>query len=202
MKDCYAVELARAVALLFADGCSDPSAEEIATAYFSGKIMGGEIIDGVRKRLKRIRTILEKDYLIPVYLVADYYYSPHCNRCPADSAQARKCICGGLHKSAAGVVAASDNDIIYQEALKQNIISSVPKTAKAVLNIINAMNEGRMKLEDGGDLLNQLKAKMEVDNHLKLTTPQDSLMQKAMAAAKKRPVTRTPVKQLKLILED
>lgn len=186
-KDHYSTELAATVAELFNNECTDPNAEEIAEAYFEGKLIGGEVVDGVKKRLRRIKAFLETEHGYPVYLVAAYYYTRQCGRNPADSIQARRCIPGGPKKSAMGIVLnTSDNDLIYQEALKQNIISAIPKASKAVKNIINAMKEGRMELADGGDLLHQLQTRIEIENQLKLTAAQHSLMRKSLVAAERR----------------
>lgn len=189
-KDIYAEELAATVNEMFNSKKTDPSAEEIVETYFEGKSVGGETIDGVRKRLRKIKVLLEGEYGHPVYLVAAYYYSKQCNRQPADPVQARRCIPGGTNKIAAGIVLnTSDNDIIYQEALRQNIISSIPKASKAVVNILNAMDGGRMNLVDGGRILRQLQRQIEIENQLKLSSTQDSLMRKALNAAKKEETT-------------
>ncbi len=59
-RDEYVWELATTVTEMFAVGTTDPSATEIAQAHFPGKALGGEIHEGIRKRLHRIRDVLSE----------------------------------------------------------------------------------------------------------------------------------------------
>lgn len=145
-RDPYVVELAQTVNSIFAQGKTDPSAEEIAATHFPGRALGGEIIDGIRKRLRRVRYILETDYDQPVYLLSSTYYTRYRDNKPQTEDQARKCIPGGYGVTSAGIAlnVNGDADLIYQATLTQNFSSGAGKYKKSADRTLGAVEEGRM----------------------------------------------------------
>jgi hypothetical protein len=73
--DNYNRELAASINKLFEQGKLDPNALEIALFHFEGKSVGGEVIDGIRKRLPKIARMLEEDYERPACVVGEKYYT-------------------------------------------------------------------------------------------------------------------------------
>ena len=61
-RDPYVIELAQTVNVMFGEGKFDPSADEIAEVHFPDRDLGGEIVEGIRKRLRKVRDVLEVDY--------------------------------------------------------------------------------------------------------------------------------------------
>jgi len=99
----YVIELARTVHELFADGHVDPSASEIAHKHFGDRTLGGEIIEGVRSRLTRVRALLEEDgyQLCPL---SHTYYTRFRRKAPQSAAEARRCLATGRGKQQEGLL--------------------------------------------------------------------------------------------------
>lgn len=162
-RDHYVLELAASINAMFADGKIDPSADEIAEYHFEGKALGGEIVDGVRKRLSKLRNILHDDYEHPVYLVSNKYYAKFRFKLPVLTADARKCIPFGRKKLAAGIRLHTDgdNDKIYTASLAQIAAMGAGKVKRTKNDIIDSVDGGQLSEERGGELMKDTKRKIE-----------------------------------------
>jgi hypothetical protein len=132
----------------------DPSAEEIAYAYFPNKQLGGETIEGVRKRLPKIRQILKEVYSLDVYLVSDTYYRRFKRKVPTESELARLCLPLGYGKGAAGVRRHSgDDDLIWDAVIAQSVNSGGSKVKIGANRVLDAVESKEISEDHGSRLL-------------------------------------------------
>lgn len=196
MRDLYAVALAKTIADLFAQGKKDPSADEIAEAHFHMDLryLGGEVVDGIRKRLCKVRDILEYEFGFPVYLVNYTYYSRYRELPPQRVEEARRCLPGGQSfitinkenkivrtsfnsRTSAGIrLNDGQGDFIYQAALDWQLKSAAKKGGKLKGRTVKAVKENRLSTKDAASMLDEaqknfdtesLEAEREVEEVLK-----------------------------------
>jgi hypothetical protein len=156
-RDPYVLELAETVSRIFAEGNTDPSAEEIAKAHFPERALGGEIVDGIRKRLRRVRDILETDYDFPVCLLSHTYYVRYRKNPPKTESDARRCIPGGRAVTAAGIRMQTDGDadLIWQAMVSVNLASGAGKMKKSADRTLEAVADHRLDSPHAAALLNR-----------------------------------------------
>lgn len=151
----YVGDLATTVNRMFADGIRDPRADEIAHQHFTWtnpatgdrteRVLGSEIIDGVRQRLPKIRAVLEAEYGHPVCLVSSTYYSRFRHKPIETKADARRCLPLGHAVSAQGIYLQSGvDDPIYREMLEVNGTSGAAKVRRSFDRVLDAFNVGRL----------------------------------------------------------
>ena len=158
--DKYNRELADTVNKMFGDGTSDPSAEEIADIHFNHKAVGGEIIDGIRKRLPKVSRIVEETYEHLVCLVNETYYARFRNETPTTDADARKCIPVGYAVRSMGIrMCAGDNDLIYQAAIRQGLATGGAKFKKGLDRTVDAHQAGHVPKRQAARLINDARRK-------------------------------------------
>lgn len=149
--DNYNRELAETVTKMFSDGQIDPRAEEIADFHFEHRAVGGEIIDGIRKRLPTILRLIEEIYELPASLVSEKYYVRFRGRfqnellpLPLTEAEARKCIPVGHGVRTEGIrLSSGENDLIYKAAVEQGLSTGVGKVAAGITRTKKALEDGR-----------------------------------------------------------
>lgn len=153
-RERYVIELAQTVNEMFERGDIDPSVEEIARAHFPDKALAGEIIESIRKRLAKIRTLLEVDYDLPVCLLSPTYYTRFRASPPQTDADARRCIPMGHGVRAEGVrLQQGDDDLIWEAMVRQNLAAGAGKLKKSADRTLDAVADGRVSEEHGGALL-------------------------------------------------
>lgn len=168
MYDKYTNALAATVVKMFSEEKLDPSAEEIAEAHFPDHILpppqGGEITDGIRKRLVKIHHIVEREYEIPCCLVTETYYTVFRSK-PVDEItirEAYRCIPGGYHNSRYGLRRqAGDNDVIWRAAVERNLISAAGKEKRSVDRVLAAVATEDLSNENALALIRQLRERSE-----------------------------------------
>lgn len=150
----YVVELAQTVNQMFADGKTDPSADEIAAAHFPGKALGGEIVAGIRKRLHKVRAVLEIDYEHPVTLVSGTYYSRFRHNPPIIDADARRCLPIGQGVSAEGIyLQRSATDLIWQAMVSLGLAQGAGRVKRSANRVLDAVEEQRLSERRAAELL-------------------------------------------------
>jgi len=171
---------------MFGKGDTDPRAEEIACENFPGRAVGGEIIDGVRKRLPTIARIIEHDYEEQTCVVSEKYYTLFRNRRQGSmfemtDAEAQKCLPIGHGNRSEGLHRCEgDNDVIYQASLGQNLAAGTGLVVTNTNRAIKPTEEGHIPEERSGRLADNLKQKLNV-------VPEgDQMRQLARRAAKRR----------------
>jgi len=153
-RDLYVVELAITCNDMFSRGETDLSARNIAETHFTGKALGNEITGGIRKRLGKIRDVLETDFDHPVCLLSDTFFARYRTSYPTTNAEARRCLPTGYGKSAAGIhLNVRADDLIFQEALRLNLTSGAGKVKRSADRTLAAMEGGRLSDASAGDLL-------------------------------------------------
>jgi hypothetical protein len=159
----YVIELGRTVHELFAEGNPDPSATEIAEANFPGRVLGGEIVEGVRKRLGKIRDFLEENYSeFPVCLVSQTYYVRFRENPPTTAAEARRCLPVGHGVKQAGIrMQTGADDLIWQEAISLNLHSGAGKIRKSADRAINAYDNNRLSEADAARMLTEAQGRSQ-----------------------------------------
>ncbi|MEK6277744.1 MAG: hypothetical protein AABM29_07020 [Actinomycetota bacterium] len=163
-REGYVVELAQTVNEMFTSGDIAPSAEDIAEAHFPNKALAGEIIESVRKRLAKIRNILEEDYELPVCLLSATYYTRFRDNPPQTDADARRCIPMGHGKSTAGIrLQQGDDDLIWEAMVRQNLAAGAGKLKKSTDRTLDAVTEGRLSQQHGGALITQAQRRAAPD---------------------------------------
>ena len=153
----YVIELGQTVHQLFAAGVADPRAKEIAEAHFPGKALGGEIIEGVRKKLGKIRDFLEKNYPeIPVCLVSETYYHRFRDTPPTTSAEARRCLPVGQGVRTEGIrMQSGADDLIWQQHIALNLHSGAGKVKRSADRVVGAYGNARLQEADAARLLGE-----------------------------------------------
>lgn len=153
----YIMALGQTVHELFEAGVKDPSATEIAEAYFPEKVLGGETIEGVRKRLSQIRDFLEENYPeFPVCLVSQTYYVRFRDNPPKTVADARKCLPVGHAVKKAGIRWQSgEDDLIWQEAIRLGFASGSGKVKKNADRALGAFEGKHLTEDDAARLLGE-----------------------------------------------
>jgi len=157
--DKYNRELADTVNRMFGGDTGDPSADEIAEVHFGGKAVGGEVIDGIRKRLPKISRIIEQNYEHLVCVVSEAYYARFRNEPPQTDADARKCIPVGQGVRSMGIrLSAGENDLIYQSAIRQGLATGGAKFKKGLDRTVEATTAGRVPKKRAARLLKDAQA--------------------------------------------
>lgn len=162
-RDLYIVELAQTVAQMFEAGNVDPSAEEIAETHFGRTVLGGEITEGVRKRLKKIRDLLEEDFgLLVCLLRRNYYTQQRRDNPPQTEAEARACIAaGGFRIPAHGIrLQTGDSDLIWQAIMQRNLTSGAGKVKKSVDRTLDAVGQNQLSRPRAARLLDDAQQRM------------------------------------------
>ncbi len=141
----YVEELAQTVNMLFANDVTDPSTREIAEAHFPGLALGGEIIEGIRKRLHKICDVLEGDYGHPVVLVSRTYYSRFRKEKPKTMADAMRCHPIGYGKNQFGIYLPTDTeDLVYRAMLQSNRAQGAGKVKRNADRAVDAADGDRL----------------------------------------------------------
>jgi len=160
----YVEELAETINRMFGAGISDPSAREIAEAHFPEKALGGEITEGIRKRLHKIRDILEQDYLHPVCLVSRTYYSRFRREAPKTVADAARCLPIGYGKKQQGVyLQRGADDLIWEAMLQSNLASGAGKVKRSANRALDGVEGGRLSAQRAGELLSETRQHLAPD---------------------------------------
>ena len=152
------IALGRTVHELFEAGVTDPSAAQIAAAYYGeDKLLGGETIDGVRKRLSQIRAFLEENYPeFPICLVSETYYVRFRDNPPTTVADARRCLPVGHAIKKAGIRWQSgEDDLIWQEAIRLGFASGAGRMKKEADRALGAYESHLISQEDATRLLTE-----------------------------------------------
>ena len=151
----YVIELGQTVISLFESGTTDPSAAEIAEANFPGKALGGEIIEGVRKRLGRIRDFVEENYPeLPICLVSETYYVRFRDTSPTTAADARKCLPVGYGKGQEGIrMQSGEDDLIWKEAISLNLAQGAGKMKKSGDRTVRALEGHHLSEKEAARML-------------------------------------------------
>lgn len=166
-KDKYVQELAETVSKLFESGKTNPTAEDIAEANFPGRALGGEIAEGVRKRLHQIRDVLFQDYDYLVCLLSRKYYAKHDGDGkvpPANLTEARKCIPVGAGVKTVGIhLFSGDDDLIWQAAIQHNLATGGGKFKKSVDMTVDAVTDGQLEPATAGAMLREGQKRAEAE---------------------------------------
>lgn len=150
----YVRALAEATNNLFIKGVRDPNALEIMQEYLPGKILGGEVAEGVRKRLHKIKSVLEEDYGLPVCLLSSTYYTRFRRKAIANREDARLCLPIGNAKRAEGIYLQSGtDDLIWQAAVEVTGNSGAAKVKKTIDRVLKAVENGRLTERRAGEIL-------------------------------------------------
>jgi hypothetical protein len=152
-RDAFVAGLTETVLELFADGIDDPCHDEIAEAYVN-KPMPKEFIEGVRKRLPKIRQQLEELHDQHVYLVNERYYVRYREAEPTTMAQAKTCLPLGYGVSAWGLRRhRGDDDLIWQATVDHGLAAGAGRLKHNADRVLDAHEEHRLSNEDAGRLL-------------------------------------------------
>lgn len=151
----YILELASTVNLLFAAGINDPQASEIAHKHFADRTLGGEIIEGVRKRLPRIRRVLEEDYGHQVCPLGRTYYTRFRRRPPLTRADARRCLPVGHGMRQEGLyrLSGGSDELIWREWQSLNANSGWSKGKRTTDRLLQAVADGQLPESAAAELL-------------------------------------------------
>ncbi|MEX2103262.1 MAG: hypothetical protein WD805_04800, partial [Gaiellaceae bacterium] len=128
-----------------------------AEAHFPGKVLGGEIIEGVRKRLGRTRDFLEENYPeLPICLVSETYYVRFRDTPPTTAANARKCLPVGYGKGQEGIrLQSGEDDLIWKEAISLNLAQGAGKMKKSGDRTVRALEGHRLSEAEATRLLTE-----------------------------------------------
>ena len=162
----YVIALGQTVHQLFEAGITDPSAAEIAEAYFPEKVLGGETIEGVRKRLSQIRDFLEENYSeFPICLVSPTYYIRFRDNPPTTVADARRCLPVGHAVKKAGVrLQSGEDDLIWQEAIRLGFATGAGAMKKNADRAVGAVVSKRLRAGDATRILGEAQDRAQPDH--------------------------------------
>jgi hypothetical protein len=158
--DRYTQELAGTVVGLFNSGVPDPSAEEIAENHFPERALGGEIVEGIRKRLVRVQRHVEDVYELPVCLVTQRYYAIYRETPPVTMKEAHSCIPGGRHNHSFGIRKQNgDGDLIWQATIERDLLSAAGKEKRVTDRVLAAVAGEDLSNENAVRLLQEMRTK-------------------------------------------
>jgi hypothetical protein len=166
-RDQVITEIAQTVNELFGQGKTDPSADEIAKAHFPDKALPPEVVESIRKRLNRVREILETIHDKPVYLLSNAYYAGFRNKPPVNNAEARRCIPGigpGARFAGIRLHTTGDDDLIYQAMLDMNYSSGAGKVKRQSNRVLTAVEEHRLSEPHAANIMRRGVKQAEPDN--------------------------------------
>src|SRR5205807_4307434 len=166
-RDQFVTQVAATVNDMFAEGNSDPSADEIAKAHFPDRALAPEIVESIRKRLHRIREVLETVYDLPVYLLSFIYYSRFRQFAPMTDADARRCLPGigpGARVEGIRLHTSGDTDRIYQAMLDQNYSSGAGKVKKQSNRVLTAVQDHRLEKPHAASIMRRGLTQAEPNN--------------------------------------
>lgn len=193
-RDQYVIELAQTTKRLFDEGNTDPNAEEIAQAHFRMTTLGGEIEEGVRKRLAKIRNILESDpqrggFGLSVYLVSKgYYLLGYRHNPPQNENEARECLVVGRPRenrreeaekgnpAVAGIRKyTGDDDLVWRELVRQGLRSAAGKEKKNKDKVLDEYEQGNLSATNGHELFAEKERLAEPEHLAALTQMQHEI---------------------------
>lgn len=162
----YVHELGQTVHQLFSEGVTDPSAAEIAGAHFPERALGGEIVEGIRKRLGKVRDFLEENYPeFPICLVSHTYYVRYRDNLPTTTAEARRCLPVGHAVKQEGIrLQSGEDDLIWQQAIALNLASGAGKMRKSANRALAAYGNQRLTEDDAARLLTEAQSRAQPDD--------------------------------------
>jgi hypothetical protein len=165
-REQYIIELAETVHKLFGNDVTDPSAREIAEAHFPDRALVGDIIESVRKRLHKVRAVLEEDYDQPVYLLSRTYYNRFRRNPPQNESDARRCIPTGYGKQTEGIRLQTngDDDLIYQATLSHSFSAGAGLVRKQTNRVVHAVEDERLGEPRAGSMLYRAAKQAESEN--------------------------------------
>jgi hypothetical protein len=187
-RDQFVIELAQTVNEMFAKGYTDPSADEIAKAHFPDYALAPEIIESIRKRLHRIREVLETVYEHPVYLLSYIYYSRFRRFAPMTDADARRCVPGigpGARVEGIRLHTDGDKDRIYQAMFDQNYSSGARKVRRQSNRVLSAVEDHRLEEPHAASIMRRGMDQASPDNI--------KLARKVMASAPRKENAQQPL---------
>lgn len=160
----YVDELAVTVNEMFADGKRDPNASDIANAHFGDRPLGGEIVEGIRKRLHKIRKVLEEVFEQPVCLLGKTYYTRYRNKPIATEADARRCLPIGHAMAAQGIyLPEGADDLIYRAALLLASTQGTGKVKKVYDRTLDGYETGRLTEDQASEIISATRQRMIPD---------------------------------------
>lgn len=114
---------------MFAKNRLDPDAIEVGNFHFGGKALGGEVIDGIRKRLPKIAQMIEQDYELRACVVSEKYYTLFRDQpalFPMTEEDATKCLPLGVGVRPMGIrLCPKADDLIYRVAVKHGLARGI-----------------------------------------------------------------------------
>ncbi len=168
MRDDYLYELVQTVAEMFAKGDNlDPNAAEIAEANFPGKALGGEIIEGIRKKLPKIKAALEvhQEFDTP-HLVSQTYYvggggrhegaDVFRNDPPTSDTHARRCLPLGHGKKAWGIrtTETPSDDLIWQAVVQLGMKAGGGRLKANIDRTLEQVAQHRLEPKIAAEMMN------------------------------------------------
>jgi hypothetical protein len=161
----YVLELASTANQLFAEGLNDPQAAEIAHKHFGDRSLGGEIIEGVRKRLPRIRRVLSEDYGAETVPLSRTYYTRFRRQPPTTVADARRCLPVGHGVRQEGLYRLSGaDDLIWSEWQQLQANTGARKVKHRYDIILGAVASGHLTPTMAAEALAEIAERAQPDD--------------------------------------
>jgi len=126
-------EVAATVVELFNAGNLDPSAQEIADAYYGREVLSPGAIEDVSCCLERVCKRLRGEQHLHVHPPSPLYYQKYRGTIPSDDWELKRCLAGGAGAAAAGIRKATPDDPMYLAWLGKRSDNGA-KTMRAALD--------------------------------------------------------------------
>ena len=168
-RDPYVNRIVKAaLALIRDDGIRDPSVSEIACRMLKEPPpseplaqppqLGGEIYNGVVKRLKKVRQQLEDVHGVQCALISSQYYLQRFRDLGVDDLNdARLCMPSGSGNKSVGLFAvvpgAKGGNLVYQAWLEFNGKSGGSRTNRALVQTLKAHETGALTFDEGSHIV-------------------------------------------------
>ena len=146
-------EIADAVVQLFSKGTLDPSAQEIADAYYGREVLSLGAVEDVWNCLERVCARLRGESHLHVHLTSDYYYKKWRGEIPADETEVRRCLAGGAGAKATGIRKAQPDDPIYRTWLERVVSNGGKALGKRMDRTVDAAGKGFVSMGEAAQLL-------------------------------------------------
>jgi hypothetical protein len=154
----YVNDLAKTVNDLFFNEITDPTAEQIATAYYGDKVIPQAVVDDVQRRLTRIRRALEEDGHQTCPL-SQTYYRRFRRISPQTRDEARLCLALGRGRPQVGLLLLTGvdegRDVIWQEWVSLQLNQAAGKVRKQSEAIGDAVERDKLTMTKAGEILSE-----------------------------------------------
>ena len=163
-RDPFVTQLAETLKKLRAEGNTDPSVKEVATALY-GVELPSRWVDDIRSIAHRVRDAVEEDGFM-ITLMNGTYYSIYRHLERLDEDEARRCLCIGTGNRVEGFrfLGDSTDDRIFKAGIQAQMALGNGRIKKWEEKTITAFLNGRLSEASAALILNTSQTQRQFNN--------------------------------------